>query len=257
MLPKCLLLTPVFLIFSQRRQAQLLNIEQEKMEKDTAELFLGNLSFTLNVIQQGAKFADFNWVNDVVYLSEKHAYIAITDIDFIKADKERVISDAYLHGRVNFRRKKSVGYDAFAQYQYDLSRGLEDRVITGTGGRFKIKGGDHFTLLFGPGIMYEKEQWRTPVDTGLVKTFQYLKTSSYLSVQEKLAENVDLYAVFYYQARLDRFAQHRVTGEANVNFKINKHLNLLMKANVLYDEKPVVPINKLVYSYTTGITVSF
>ncbi|MES2388004.1 MAG: DUF481 domain-containing protein [Bacteroidota bacterium] len=239
--------------------AQILNISNERVEKDTSDAWLGDLSFMLSLRQQGIKVAEFNWRNDIVYLSHNNAYMAISDINVVKLDKNQLISDAYLHGRVTFQRRRIVCEEAFIQYQYDISRGLEDRVLLGGGLRIKFRHGEKLDVVFGPGVMYEKEEWRYPIDVpgADVKAFNSFKSTTYLSVQEKFNENVNLNGVLYYQARFNDFKEPRISGEVNLNIKLSRYLAFISRYKWLYDSEPVVPVTKLVYTFTNGITVNF
>jgi putative salt-induced outer membrane protein YdiY len=244
----------------QEAQAQILNVERQRTEADTANVWLGNITFTLSQRKQQVNVLSFNWAMNVAYLSQLHNYSFISNINLIKVSGRDVISDAYMHGRINFFRHKAISGEAFGQHQYDKGRGLERRVLVGAGLRWKFTKSEKLSMTFGPGVMHEQEEWLTPgvprSDYSTVYV-SFLKSTNYLMLRWDPNATYSLNTITYYQARFDSFWQPRLTTEINLNTKINKHFLFTTRFTAQYDAIPVIPIDKFVYTFTNGVTLRF
>ena len=91
-------------------------------------------------------------------------------------------------------------------------------------------------------------------------TINLWKSSNYLTTYVSLNPNVSFNAITYFQTgydtRIDAF-RHRVSLDANLLVKVTSRLAFRTTAGFTYENRPIVPIAKLVYSVTNGIQVSF
>ncbi len=235
-------------------QAQILNIEKSRLEKDSTKRWMGNMEFLFSVQQQQVRVTNFAAAVNLSYFSAQHQYIALGNLDLVKVRNEQVISNGYGHLRLNLLYKKAFSYELFSQAQYDEVRGMNHRYLAGGGIRWKIQDGEKLTLAFGTGAMYEDESWSFAEQDS---TTQLLKSSSYLSYHHTITEHFEVNLIGYYQARYDYFDRPRLIGDINFNFKISEHFTFTSKFLVLYDAAPIVPIDKLIYTFENGIQINF
>ncbi len=252
---KKMLIILVFLIFSQQIvYSQILNIEKSRLEGDSIKSILGNIEFLFSIQEQQVRVTNFASLLNTSYFSELHQYIVIGNINLVKVSNEQVISNGYGHFRVNFLHDNVFSCEVFTQGQYDEVRGMNRRFLAGGGIRWKIKDSEKLTFAVGSGTMYEDESWSfAEVDS----TTQVMKSSTYISYHHQLAEKFEINLIGYYQARFDFFDKPRLTGDINFNMGISEHLTFTSKFVVLYDAAPIVPIEKLIYTFENGLQINF
>src|SRR5690606_9299151 len=105
--------------------------------------------------------------------------------------------------------------------------------------------------------MFEQEKWRFPKTDRLVQA-DLFKSSNYLSLQSAINEYMDLNLVNYYQTgydpAIDSF-RNRLTLSLILNANLTDRLSLTNSFDMAYEDKPVIPITKLIYTLKTGISI--
>jgi hypothetical protein len=260
---KNILLLSFLLLSSSLLHAQILNMEKLRMEQDTAKNLLAKTTIGLTANNRSgaedepAHLFAFNFDVNLMYYPRKHAYILVSKFDYLRVNEEGVMNFGYLHARGNFLRKRKFNYETFVQYSFDNPRGLDTRWIFGGGLRHDIFKTEKTTFLIGVGGMFEQEKWRYPKTNRLVQA-DLFKSSNYLSLQSALNEFVDLNLVNYYQtgydATIDSF-RNRLSVSLILNAKLTDKLSLTNSFDMAYEDKPVIPITKLIYTLKTGISI--
>ncbi len=236
--------------------SQILNIEKQRQAiKNTDSTFWrGNFVLGFNITRQQNTVLQLNNDDYLLLSTPKHAYIWIGHINLIKSEGENVISEGYFHHRINFLKNRKLSYEAFAQYQYNETRGLRNRGLFGATPRLTLKASEKLNFAIGVGAMYEWEEWKLKENYALTRL---IKSTNYVNVHAKFNENVELILITYYQARFDRFVHPRIIGDANMRIKLSKHISFNFHFVPYYDAEPVIPIFKWNYELTSGIGVQF
>lgn len=252
--------------FSHHSYGQILNVEKSRIKEDSANYFIGKigLSFTLHNRDEDETgtniFIGLIANTNTAYLSAQNSYILINYINYTALGDQEASHTGYTHFRANFSRQKSVSTEAFTQYQYDLGRGLRARWLIGAGLRVKLIENESTTFIFGPGLMYEFEDWVSPTKSLESRKVDLIKSSNYLSLNKKLTDQVNLNTIAYYQTGYDdqiESFRHRVSGEVNISINITKKLSLATSFNCTFENKPIVPVNKFIYTITNGLQYNF
>lgn len=258
--------TPVFiLLFSLISffcSAQILNIEKLRLEKDTAQSFKFKATAGLNMYNRSAAADDpvnlfgYNLDFNSIYYPKEHAYLFLGKFDYLKINDNDFLNFGFLHGRVNFLRAKSINYETFVQYSYDNFRGLDPRWITGGAIRFRFIENDQISLVLSTGAMYEYEKWKIPNSDQFVEA-NFIKSTNYLSFRATINEFIDLNTVNYYQTGYDNEInqfRNRVSSTTVLNSKLTSRLSWTNTFDISYEDKPIVDITKLIFSFRTGIS---
>lgn len=248
----CLFLLGIINCFSV--SGQILNIEKDRVDRDTANVWLGNIGLTFNNRSQQVHVLTFNAFSNVVYLSAKHSYIFISNNNLIRVKDQDVISDGYGHFRIHFFRRRKLSAETFAQVQYDESRGMRERELAGAGWRHHIHHSDKLNLAAGIGAMYEHERWALE---GNDSTTSLVKSTNYFSLHWKISKHVEFNVINYYQARFSAFFHPRVISDASMVVSISRHFAFTTRFVATYDALPVIPVNKYIYSITNGLIFKF
>ncbi|MCB0487686.1 MAG: DUF481 domain-containing protein [Cyclobacteriaceae bacterium] len=258
----------VFIIFlyAIASEGQILKVDKGSLLLDSSKITIGNLGLNFNVHNRSATaeeeitFVGLTATSDIVYLSKKHAYISINNIHYNKATGGPLSSNGYSHLRANFLRKRMFSYETFLQVQYDDGRNMPFRFLIGGGLRLRLLESAGTTLHFGLGAMHETERWKSFVDGDPIIEKNIIKTSDYIGITTKLSEQVNLHLIAYYQGGMDMqddVFRNRISGDFQFQIMITDRLSMTTSFSCQYEDKPIIPIKKTVYSVTNGLLWKF
>ncbi len=201
----------------------------------------------------------YNFDVNSIYYPGKHAYMFISKFDYLRINESDFLNFGYLHGRINFLRDKRVNYETYVQFSYDNFRGLDPRWVLGGAVRHNLVKEDNFTFIFGVGGLYEFEKWLHP-ETGELVEASLFKSSNYVSLQWTINQFVDFNMVNYYQVGYDRSIssfRNRISNSTILNTKLTDMFSLTNTFEIAYEDQPIVPITRLIYSFKTGLAINF
>lgn len=246
-------------------EAQILKVDKGEINSDSSNYFLGGINLDFNVNNRSTTadkevtFIGLNGRADLVYLSENTAYILLNNINYFKSTGGALISTGYTHFRINFLRKNNLSYEGFSQIQYDDGRRMPLRRLAGGGIRFNILNTKNSEFHVGTGAIYEYEEWRS-LDTEELITKEIWKSSTYMGFKSNLNENINFHGIFYFQSGLDQQSdlfRNRYSGDLSISFDITKNLAFTTTFVAQYEDKPIISINRWVYSLTNGLKWNF
>ncbi|PTB97521.1 DUF481 domain-containing protein [Marivirga lumbricoides] len=192
-----------------------------------------------------------------LYYPNQHAYTLLGQFDYVKLNDANVVNYGYLHTRVNFLRKRVLSYEIFFQYSYDDFRGLNPRWLTGADVRIRLFEGEKTSVVISTGIMHEYEKWRVPVSEREVEA-NFIKSTNYLSIRHTFNELIDFNMIGYYQTGYDKevdLFRNRLSSSIILNSKLTQSLSWKNSFDISYEDEPIVPITKLIYTFKTGISL--
>lgn len=242
--------------------AQILKVDRRSVLKDTSNYWYGNLDFKLNINnnnatpEQNLAFIGLNGDLDINYASKEHVYMLVNNINYFTTGVGPFVSTGHAHFRTNWYRKRKLSFENFAQIQYDRGRNLQRRVLAGGGIKINFFQRKKSYFHAGIGAMYESESWRT--FEGDNRQVNLAKSSSYFGGVFEVSENMNINLTCYYQtgysSEFDQFL-NRVSGDFNLLLKINERLQYVTSFRIQYESRPIVPINKVVYSLNNGLKI--
>ena len=270
----CLLAAGLLFLASgcHRAGAQILNVEKTRIKGDSANYFVGNVGVNFSINNrnlsdtgEGIYFIGLVATSDVGYLAQHTSYFLLSQFQYNATSEQDINSTGYGHFRTTFRRKQPLSYETFAQLQYDQGRGMVLRGLIGGNIRLRIYEAERSNLYVGIGAMREREDWEVPSSlvtdgTSTVRSINIWKSTNYLVTNVSLNEFISFNAIAYFQTGYDpqaEFFRHRLSLDTNVLVKVTARLALSTYAGFTYENHPIVPITKLVYSVTNGIQLSF
>lgn len=247
-------------------EAQILNVEKSRTKADSAHYFLGSVGINFNTNNRSINekgetivFIGLAADSDVAYISELHSFLLLTQFQYNATTDAPINSTGYGHFRINFLRKQKLSYETFTQLQYDQGRGMKSRWLGGSGIRYRFFDHENASLYAGTGVMYEREVWGYPL-LEASRTINIWKSTNYLSSRIKITENANFNIIAYYQTGYDSehdFFRHRISADANLLINLTSKLAFRATAGFAFENRPIVPVSKLVYSVMNGIQVSF
>ncbi len=250
-----ILLTIGLCLFALQSNAQILNIEKFRLEKDTSNAWFGNLGLSLSAKKQFSEVRKLGGNLNTVYLSEKNSYMLLNKYSLLRVNDNDIISEGYSHLRLNFLRRKKVSIEQFSQYQYDIGRKMNSRFLIGATGRFRLINKEKIHLSANTGFMYENENWKTSDST----TFDNVsvKSTTNISLRTQPHEKIHFYMVSYYQAKPASFFSPRLTFDFNIQFIFTKNLSFTTSFVSTYDADYIVPVAEFIYTLNSGINLTF
>lgn len=262
----------VFLLSGRTANAQILNIERSRVERDTANFLTGKAGLNFSMFNRNAgrdnpnNFLQLTFNGDVAYISERHTYMLLNYYNYLlvnydsKELRNTVASNGYSHFRVNLLRKRRLSYELFTQYQTDLARGLERRILSGGGIRYVLARNEKRSWIAGTGLMHEHESWKDPEAEGVVRAADLLKSTSYISLRSKLSEHVETNNIAYYQTGFDNSIgrlRNRISGDLGVQVRLAGRVSMRTNFTFTYEDRPIVPVTNFIYAITNGLQVDF
>lgn len=256
----------LFIFFIGQLQAQILKVNKVELDVDSSGFFQGSINVNLNINnrastpEQDATFVGLNGQGDVVYFSDKNAYIFITTADYYSISKGPFVSTGYVHFRINFMRKKKVSVETFAQGQYDAGRNMPARFLQGAGLKFRLSKSKRFMAYLGTGIMWEYERWKYDEAVNGIIEKKLFKSTNYLNSKYKINDAVDLNNTIYYQTGYDRdpgLFRNRISADVNLTVKLTDRLSFVATFTSQYEDEPIIPIKKFIYALTNGLKLTF
>lgn len=245
---------------------QILNIEKVRLDSLSKEKpFKLKLEANFDFYNRSAtederaEFTELGTDISAAYAPGDHFHMLIGEISYVENNDSKILNNGNLHVRNTFNYKKKVTPEAFVQGQYDEFRGLAKRYVAGVALRWLVFREKKFMLRLGAGPMYEYEQWRVPESDEMVEV-DFFKLSSNLIIRWSIGTHVDFNTVFYYQIGYDESissARNRISNNSNLNFKINDTFGFKTGLNFAYEDRPIVPITKFIYSFENGIFLNF
>ncbi len=243
---------------------QILNIDKKKIDpkKDSSNYFVADLNASIRAFNRSAGVDDpvnlfgYNFGGDVGYIAKEHSLMLMNQYDYLQINDGVFLNAGYSHLRTILKRKNTVSYEGFAQYQYDNFRGLHPRLLGGGGLRITALDKKRFALRFGLGFMYEYEQWEHPYEDETVY-MNLVKNSSYLIARWSINDYVSLNGICFFQtgydSEIDAF-RNRISADVNLNVHLTERLRYVGTFNANYEDRPILPITGFIYSLTNGIS---
>ena len=247
-------------------RAQILNADRSAPGSDSAKSELhAFINLGLDINQEEERVLKFKTSSEILYQFQKNVLILLSQYDITSAENVKLINAGYSHLRFRINRDARIQPEAFAQYQWNGVRGMKSRLLAGANMRFQVKKDSLTSAYLAIGLMDERETWdyrsvpveKVPLNAADRET-DFVKLNSYVNLNRKLSPHVGAAFMVYLQARPNKnIVYPRISPLLNVNFRISRNLSMAMMFSGMYDRKPVVPIRKFFYDFSTAINVRF
>ncbi|MBA6153750.1 DUF481 domain-containing protein [Gelidibacter maritimus] len=242
-----------FLLIYGYSEAQVINVETLRKKTDSAK-WTGSVSLDASLIKNKNNIFKIATKADLQYNNKKELWLFVNDLKFEKAAGESFVNKGTQHLRYNHTITEKVKMEGFVQAQYDAISEIDFRGLIGIGPRFKLSTNDDYRFYLGTLIMYEYEK---ASEIAMDRIEKDIRGSAYLSFSLFPTETIGIISTSYYQPRVDRFKDYRLSSTTSVLFKIWE--DLAFKTTFIYnfDAYPVVTIPKSQYELTNGLLYTF
>ena len=247
---KKLVLLPLFLLTTYLLEAQIVNIENERIKGDKAG-WAGQLGINFSMTKNESLLIATNTSAHIQYKNERHLWLILGETGFTQIDSEDFSNFAFGHLRHNVKLNEWLRWEAFSQAQFNKIARLDLRTLIGTGPRFKLSKSEKFRFYLGTLVMYEYE------DETEGATHRDFRMSDYLSFTIQPGDILKLIGTIYYQPKLEKIADYRISSEVTLAFKITKNLSFTSAYRLFFDSYPGLGEHDTFYAWTNGLKFSF
>jgi hypothetical protein len=260
------ILTIIFVAVYISAVGQILNVDRNRVLTDTAKFVTGSVAFKFHLDNKNASPEDKNSYislenkNDLIFVGLKNNYILISQLKYFNSTGGTFISSGYGHARANFLKMRTISYEVFTQIQYDINRNMDNRFLLGGGPRWTVFNNDRVGFFIGTHLMYEHERWDNPENENQFIVKDLAKFSGYLSVRWQASKNSTFRTILYYQTGHDPdpgVVRNRLSYDIQFDMGITEKLLFSIKLSGAYEDKPIYPINRFVYSVENGLAWAF
>jgi putative salt-induced outer membrane protein YdiY len=243
--------TLLFLLCAHCSFAQVINIESKRFLNDTNG-WVGKVDINFLLSQNTQQVMQLGNNIHVQYQHNRHRFLLLNDVNFIKAGSTDFVNAGYQHFRYNYKIVDRLTWEAFTQVQYNKVLRLNLRFLSGTGPRFKLLKSEKMRLYIASLYMYEYEEI-----TGVPKPTYTHRSSSYLTFSISIGRNADITSTTFYQPNFADFNDYRIANDSALEIYIGKRLNFKTGFNLLYDTRQPEGIPNLVYSLRNALSFKF
>jgi len=244
-------------ILATSAPAQVVNIENRRMQTDSVRI-AGQATILFNYTENNTQrlLVSRNALAlQVKSRNLRDLWLFLLNADLSLANGTAFSNASFAHVRYNRKYGARLRWEAMAQWQYNRLLGIQTRALLGSGPRYKVISGDAGVAYFGSLYMLEYEQ--TTSDPA-VERFDH-RLSSYWSMSFDLPKWLpgELVSTTYYQPRLDRFADFRISHETSIELKLTTKLRATLRYTLLYDAVPPSGIRSRAQSFEQGLKFAF
>ena len=208
----------------QLLQAQLVNIESQRMHTDSIRFVLNSdllFNYTDNngayILQIGSNLsAQFKSKN------LKSIYFLVGNVNLIRSKNEDFQNSYFMHARFNQKLSDMLRFELFVQNQNNKKLTITERNLLGVGFRLKLLATPRTRVYFGNSYMYEIE-----ATEATDQKFYNHRNSSYISLNHAFKSlHLDITGTLYFQPLYNNIANHRILSQFKAEVPLTKRISL-------------------------------
>ncbi len=234
--------------------AQIINIESQRFNSDSIG-WSGNWNLSANYTKNTNQLFTLSHNLAIKFSKGRSTWLFLNTINGSYANQQVLQNRLLGHLRYNYRQNKWLTYEALLQAQRNVPLKIEQRILAGAGPRFTLLKQQRKALNLGSLLLYEE-------DSELEREVVHhdLRLSTYLAFSYRTEGSLSLNTVAYYQPRIDKWEDYRLSLQTQLGFKILKNLAFISTLTLAYDAFPAYSesqIPKLTIEWTNGISYRF
>lgn len=255
----------IILLTNISSNAQLLYPESYVIIFDTTRTYKGTIAPSVEIKTPKELYVEINNRANIAYRLKNHGIIVANNFELTKNGSQTILSGGYLYFKFKIFYDNPIVLEHYAQYQWADARGMSQKYAAGSNLRYKIYKNLNGGAFAGIGPFYEYEQWnytavptdKLPEVLSIVETHLF-KLNAYVSIRQTLTDKVKAEFAFYYQDPFeDLFKNPRIGGSLGISYSFTSTVAFAVQYRMLYDFKPVVPVDNLWYNAFTELQVTF
>lgn len=257
----------LFVIFLPNNlRSQVLNVDREGSENEINKKWMYSTDLSLSSDKNKLNLLDISSKIEIVnFLKNDYMFIGMLDYNLTVNGNDIIQNEGYAQIRFRDNDKRIISDEAYVQYQWNGTLGMEYRKLIGSNIRFKILEKSDIDLYTGTGVFYEMERWNyggiNDIDVSLFPNSvgrNIFRLNHYWKGAYKINENIDFSGVSYFQLPINsEMSNLRWYFDFNTNVKMTKNSSFIIHYDGTYDNYRLVPIAKYYYSLNFGIQLKW
>ena len=206
----------ILLLFPFYLNAQIINIEDERIKSDSG--WAGNAYTSFNLTKNKQQVTNFDTKLHVQYKRKKNTFLNLSSVVFVKAGSTNFSNSAIQHLRYNYQLKTNLMLECYTQSQYNKIIGVKFRQLLGAGIRYKLYNKNNLKVYGATSYMYEYEEM---VVDPIIRNH---RISNYVSTVYKFNDRVKLISTFYYQPVITDIGNYKFYTENDIEINVSKKI---------------------------------
>lgn len=223
-------------------KAQIVNVENKRLYSDSLG-WSGSVSASFSYAQNKYQFFTSSFMPHAQWRGEKSYVLAFGSSELSKSSTTTFTNSHLAHLRYWHTLKGKSKWEIFCQIQYNPLINLKLREIIGTGIRLELVNKEKSKVFAGTSYMLEYEDIQPDNIYNLNNRW-----SNYFSWFLETENNISFSGVTYFQPRIDKFKDFRLSCQASIITKIKKNSQLKFNFNMMYDKEPPQNVRNLILS---------
>ena len=244
----------ILLLLTQAISAQVVNVERLRLDSRKPG-WSGSVAGNIDLQRNQRSVFNLGTNANVQYRQDSNLFLFVNQAGLIKASGANLVNFAFGHFRYTRQIMPQLAIEGFTQLQQNRVNGIQNRWLLGGGVRtriFDLPGGTGF---FGFLVMREREV--EIVDS--IPTHRDIRASFYLagSYTPESAPWITAATTTYFQPRIGRIEDIRISTEWNVQIRLRDDLALTTIFELVYDSRPPVGLENTFYNLRNGLKFTF
>lgn len=236
-------------------QAQVTNVEGRRVKTDTTGWY-GEINTGFKFVKEVGNVFTSNSDARIQYKTDKNLYLALGEYNWSGARGRTFTHNAYLHLRYNRKLKPSwLRWEVFTQTQFNKITRINLRILSGTGPRYKLFEKEKGSIYLGTLYMFEHSK-ESDMEGNILYLNEHRK-SSYLSFSLFPTDQLSVISTTYYQPRIDKWSDYRISNASEFRARITRRLVLSMVYKFNFDTSPAEGISKVTHSFENKLGLIF
>ncbi len=247
----CLLLASCF---GASLPAQVVNIERLRLDSRKPG-WSGSVGANLDLTRNQRSVFNVGTNANTQYRRDSNLFLFVSQTGLIKASGQQFQNFAFGHLRYTRNVTRFLAVEAFGQLQQNRVNGIQNRSLLGAGVRTLVFERPNGAGFFGFLVVRERE--REVVDS--IPLHRDTRVSAYVagSYTPESAEWITIANTTYFQPRIGRFSDIRISTDWNLQIRLRQNLSLVTTLNLVYDAVPPVGLETTTYALKNGLRFTF
>ena len=253
-------------LFAIHANGQVLNIDRENGQDTVKKKFRCSVNFSFSSDKQRKNVIDFANTSEFDYFVKKERVLLLLSQSELVFNGPSVIeNNGFFQLRFRDNDTRKVYPDLFTQFQWNGVQGMEYRGLGGINARIRWMEKKKSDLYTSFGIFYEVEKWNPFLssygfnkDSLNIVNRNLLRFNVAAKFALKIAKGIDLSGSSFVQFPFNSYyLQPRWFFDSNINFEVNKFLNLIIHYDHNLDYYRPLPIDSYYYNLSFGMQFMF
>jgi len=193
---------------------------------------------------------------DYISKSDLHSFLVLSYENGYEKDADEtnsIVNKGFSHLRFTKNISNNIFIEFFTQYGFNDFLLMKERLLYGSGIRYKIIGSDKMNTYLGIGLMQENEAYNLKENQDM----SLLRSTNYITWKLKISNNTQLSNTAYFQFDTQRSEDNRILYDGDLAIAINEKFSFNLMLNYRQDSEPHGDLGNTYIQIKNGIEYIF